>query len=148
MIKLSRDKETIKSLNELLQGEYMAVESYNNFISKVEDEKLKQIFKEVQTKHRDNIAVLADYIQDRGGQPDENLGLKGKMAELRLNMKLNYKDSNEVLEKAIEGETQGINMAEKILRGTLDEEARTMTELILDNDRQSINKLKSILTYV
>lgn len=143
-----RNAETIKSLNELLQGEYMALESFNNFISKVESEKLKQIFKDVQKHHRDNISVLADYIQDLGGQPDENLGFKGKMAEIWLNMKLDYKDSNEVLEKAIEGETQGINAAEKILRGTLDDEARTMTELILDNDRQSINKLKSLLTYV
>jgi uncharacterized protein (TIGR02284 family) len=145
---LSKDKEIIKSLNELLQGEYMAIESYNNFISKVEDEKIKQIFKEVQAQHRDNIAALADYIQDLGGQPDENLGLKGKMAEFWLNIKLNDKDANEILEKAIEGETQGINMAEKILRGTLDEDARTMTELVLDNDRKSINKLKSVLTYV
>ena len=70
------------------------------------------------------------------------------MSELMLNMKLNYKDSNEVLEKAIEGETQGINMAEKLLRGTLNDEARTITELVLDNDRQSINKLKSILSLV
>ncbi len=145
---MSKDKEIIKSLNELLQGEYMAIESYNNFISKVEDEKIKQIFKEVQAQHRDNIAALADYIQDLGGQPDENLGLKGKMAEFWLNIKLNDKDANEILEKAIEGETQGINMAEKILRGTLDEDARTMTELVLDNDRKSINKLKSVLTYV
>ncbi len=43
-----RNAETIKSLNELLQGEYMALESFNNFISKVESEKLIQIFKDVQ----------------------------------------------------------------------------------------------------
>lgn len=145
---MKEKSEIIKSLNELLQGEYMAVESFNNFISRMEDERAKAIFKEVQTKHRDNIAVLADHIQNIGGQPDENLGMKGKMAEMMLNMKLNFKDTNEVIEKAIEGETQGVNMAEKILRGNLDDEARTLTELVLDSDRDSINKLKSILTYV
>ncbi len=145
---MKNKEDMIKSLNELLQGEYMALESFNNFIAKVEDESVKKVFQEVQSQHRENITLLADHIQNLGGQPDENLGLKGKMSELMLNMKLNYKDSNEVLEKAIEGETQGINMAEKLLRGTLNDEARTITELVLDNDRQSINKLKSILSLV
>lgn len=140
---MKKKSVTIDSLNELLQGEYMAVESFNNFISKIEDEKTKGTFKEVQTKHRDNIALLADHIQNIGGQPDENLGIKGKMAEVMLNMKLDFKDTNEVLGKAIEGETEGINMAEKILRGTLDDESRTIAELVLDNDRNSINILKS-----
>ncbi len=139
--------EIINSLNELLQGEYMAVESFNNFISKLDDENAMEIFKEVQTKHRDNIAILADHIQSMGGKPDENLGFKGKMAELKLNMKLDFKDTNEVIEKAIEGETGGVNMAEKLLRGTLDEESRTLAELVLDNDRYSINKLKNIKRY-
>ncbi len=140
---MKRKSETINSLNELLQGEYMAVESFNNFISKIEDGKTKGVFQKVQTKHRDNIALLADHIQNIGGQPDENLGMKGKMAELMLNMKLDFKDTDEVIEKAIEGETQGINMAEKLLRGTLDNEARTIAELVLDNDRDSINILKN-----
>jgi len=39
------NKEIIKSLNQLLQGEYMAVESFNNFISRLEDEKVEQSFK-------------------------------------------------------------------------------------------------------
>ena len=38
------NKETIKALNELLQGEYMAVDSFNNFISRLEDENVKNTF--------------------------------------------------------------------------------------------------------
>lgn len=140
---MKKKTENIDSLNKLLQGEYMAVESFNNFISKVEDERTKKIFQEVQAKHRENIDLLANHIQNMGGKPDENLGMKGKMAELMLNMKLDFKDINEVIGKAIEGETEGINMAEKILRGTLDDESRTIAELVLDNDRNSINRLKN-----
>ena len=138
------NKETIKSLNELLQGEYMAVESFNNFISKIEDENIKNGFKEVQQQHRENINNLASYIQDIGGQPDENLGMKGKMAEIKLNMEFGSKvDSSEVIEKAIEGETQGVNMAEKVLRGNLDDKSRELAGEILENDRKSIEKLKN-----
>lgn len=124
----------------------MAVESFNNFISKLEDEKVKEVFQEVQKQHRENIDTLASYIQDIGGQPDENLGMKGKMADIKINMDLGSDtDSQEILNKAIEGETKGINMAEKVLRGNLDDRSRNITGEILEKDRKSINKLKSLL---
>lgn len=140
------DKKTVESLNQLLQGEYMAVESFNNFISRLEDVNVKQAFKEVQKQHRENIDKLASYIQDIGGQPDENLGMKGKMGDIKLNMELGS-DANttEIIEKAIEGETKGVNMAEKVLRGELDERSRDIAGEILHKDRKSIEKIKSIL---
>jgi len=137
------NNETVKSLNELLQGEYMAIESFNNFISKTEDEDIKNCLKEVQDQHRDNIDKLASYIQDIGGQPHENLGLKGKMADVKLNMDLgSNSDSSEIVKKAIEGETKGVNMAEKVLRGNLDDKSRGLAGEILEQDRNSINKLQ------
>ena len=78
----------------------MAVESFNNFISKLEDEDVQQAFKEVQKQHRENIGKLASYIQDIGGQPNENLGMKGKMGEIKLNMDLGSRtDANEIIKK-------------------------------------------------
>lgn len=137
--------EITKSLNELLQGEYMAVESFNNFISKIEDESAKEVFQDIQKQHRENIDKLASYIQDIGGQPEENLGMKGKMADMKINMDLGSKaDTNEIIEKAIEGETQGVNMAEKVLRGNLDNRSRDIAGEILQKDRGSIEKLKRL----
>ena len=143
---MDNNKETIKSLNSLLLGEYMAIESFNNFISKVEEDNVKNTFQEVQKQHRENVEILANYIQDLGGQPEENLGMKGKMADIKLNMNLGSKaDDLEVIEKAIDGETQGVNMAEKVLRGTLDDKSRDLTGEILKNDRNSIEKLKRLI---
>jgi len=138
--------ETIESLNQLLQGEYMAVESFNNFIFRLEDEDVKHTFKEVQKQHRENIDKLASYIQDIGGQPDENLGMKGKMGEMKLNMDLGSEtDTDEIIKKAIEGETKGVNMAEKVLRGDLDDRSRDIAGEILNKDRNSIEKIKNLL---
>jgi bacterioferritin (cytochrome b1) len=78
----ANNKETIQSLNQLLQGEYMAVESFNIFISKIEDENVKNTFQEIQKQHRQNIDKLASYIQNIGGRPQENLGIKGMMADI------------------------------------------------------------------
>ena len=124
----------------------MAVESFNNFIFRLEDENVKQAFKEVQEQHRENNDKLASYIQDIGGQPDENLGMKGKMGEMKLNMDLGSKtDTDEIIKKAIEGETKGVNMAEKVLRGNLDERSRDIAGEILQKDRNSIEKIKNLL---
>lgn len=142
---MNKNLETIKSLNELLQGEYMAVESFNNFISRLDDEGIKKVFQEVQKQHRENIDKLASYIQDIGGQPDENLGMKGKMGDVKLNMDLgSSSDSEEIVKKAVEGETQGVNMAEKVLRGDLDDRSRDIAGEILEKDRRSIDKLKNL----
>ena len=138
--------ENIKALNELLQGEYMAVDSFNNFIFKLKDDRTIQCFKEVQKQHRENIDKLAEYIQDIGGKPDENIGLKGKMGEMKLNIDLGFQtNANKIIEKAIEGETQGVNMAEKVLRGDLDDRSRDLAGEILKKDRESIEKLKDLL---
>lgn len=142
---MTDNKETIQSLNKLLQGEYMAVESFNNFISKLEDDNVKQTFKEVQKQHRENIDKLASYIQDIGGRAVENLGMKGIMGDIKIDMDIGYDaDKTKILEKAIEGETRGVNMAEKVLRGNLDEKSRDIAGEILHKDRKSVEKLKSL----
>lgn len=143
---MDNNKETVKALNELLQGEYMAVESFNNFISRMDHESTKNVLQEVQKQHRENIDKLAGYIQDIGGKPDENLGLKGKMGDIKLNMDLGSRsDSKEIVRKAIEGETQGVNMAEKVLRGDLDNSSRGIAGEILEKDRKSIDKLNELI---
>lgn len=144
-IKLENKIELISSLNELLQGEYIAIESFNNFISRLDDKSTKTTFQEVQKQHRKNAEILANYIQDIGGRPNENLGIKGKMGDIMLNMELGSSIDYEVIEKAIEGETQGVNMAEKVLRNNLDDKSRKLTGEILDKDRESIKKLKVLI---
>ena len=62
------EQESVKSLNQLLQGEHMAVDSLNVFISKTEDEDVKKALQHLQNHHRENIAALAKYIQSLGGQ--------------------------------------------------------------------------------
>ena len=47
------------------------------------------------------------------------------MGDVKLNMDLgSSSDSEEIVKKAVEGETQGVNMAEKVLRGDLDDRSR------------------------
>lgn len=120
----------------------MAIESFNNFISRLESENIKTTFQDIQKQHRKNAEILANYIQNIGGRPDENLGMKGKVGDIMLNMELGSGSDDEVVKKAIDGETKGVNMAEKVLRGKLEDESRELAGEILENDRKSIEKLK------
>lgn len=139
------EKETIKALNSLLQGEHMAIEAFNSFIDKVDDKNMKKTFQEIQNQHRDNMSILANHIQNLGCKPDEKLGLKGVMGDFMVNMDLaGDNDSRYVLNKAIEGENQGINMAEKVLRGNLDDKTRDLAGEILNKDRESLQKLQRL----
>ena len=138
------EQESVKSLNQLLQGEHLAVDSLNVFISKTEDEDVKKALQHLQNHHRENIAALAKYIQSLGGKPQENLGMKGTMAETMLNLEFSKKaDSVDIIEKVIEGETKGINMAEKVLRAALDDESRRFVEKILDQDRKHLDQFQT-----
>lgn len=142
---MGNNLEMIKSLNQLSQGEHMAIESFNNFISKLEDKNIKTTFQDIQRQHRKNAEILAEYIQNMGGKPDENVGMKGKMSDIMLDMELGLGSDNEVIKKAIDGETKGVNMAEKVLRGKLDDNSREFVGEILEKDRGSIERLKSLI---
>lgn len=141
---MNNKDEKIKSLNKLLQGEYMAIESFNNFINRVKDENIKTNFQDVQKQHRKNAETLASYIQNSGGRAEENLGLKGIFGDIMLNMELGSSIDYEVVKKAIEGETKGVNMAEKVLRGNLDDDSRNIAGDVLQNDRESIKRLEGL----
>ena len=137
---------SIHALNQLLQGEYMAVDTFNIFISELKNELNRETFQDVQSHHRKNISNLAEYIQNIGGKPHENLGLKGTMADFKIKNELSHREGDsDVIKKAVEGEIKGINMAEKVLRGNLDSKSRDIAGEILHQDRKSLQQLQSLM---
>lgn len=141
---LKMSKKRIDVLNNLLQGENMAVDAFNIFINKVQDENMKNTFQEIQNQHRENMSILSNYIQDLGYEPKEKLGLKGVMADFMMNLNLTGRDDSYTLSKAIEGEDKGINMAEDISKENLDDDSKRLVNQILEQDRSSLAKLRRI----
>lgn len=134
------NKKSINTLNQLLQGEQMGVDSFNVVIDKIHCDDMKNSFQKMQEDYRKHSSQLAKRIQDLGGQPNEKLGLKGVMADAMLNINLTANDSDEhVLEKAIAGVGKGVSMAEEIAKGDLDSESEELVKKILDEDRKHIS---------
>src|SRR5690554_3495883 len=123
----------------------MSIKAFNIYISKLKDEGVKRAFQEVQDQHRENIKNLTHYIQDLGGQANENSGFKGTMAEMKISMQSSsHTESSDYIKKAIEGMIKGVNMTENLLRGDLDDPSRQLVGEILENDRGAIEKLRSL----
>ena len=136
--------ETIQELNEFLKGQYMGIHSYEKYIQKLEDAEIKKQFQEIQKGHKEHAMKVAERIQNLGGEPVDDEGVVGSIQGF-LNQ-LNLPDTTEGLIKgAIKGETLGIEMSERIVRGDLDEESLELIKEILDHDRQHTDLLKRLL---
>lgn len=140
-------EKSIDSLNQLLQGEYMAINAFDIYTPQLKNNDYKKCFQSVQNNHRENISNLAVYIQNIKGQPQENLSFKGSFATMMMQTTVSLKAMNdkEILKKIIEGEEKGIQAAEKVLRGNLDNKSRDMAGEILHQDRKSLSELKSLM---
>lgn len=136
---------TVKTLNSLLQGEQMGVESFNTLINKVHNPNLKKSFQSMQKDHREHSALLAKRIQDLGGKADENLGFKGFMSDAMLSMDITSNDSDKhILDKAYEGVDKGVKMAEETARGDLDIQSRSLVEEILSTDKRHLSMMDEL----
>jgi len=141
---MDRKHKEIDVLNAFLQGENMAVDSFDIFIEKVKDENIKKAFLEIQDQHKENMSTLANYIEDLGYKPKEKLGLKGVMADIMINMDLAGEEDAAILNRAIEGEEKGINTAEDIANDNLDDNSKKVISQVLEEDRSSLAKLKRL----
>lgn len=75
------NENDIKQLNSLLRGELSAVETYQQCIDSVDDEKLLPQLKVLQTSHRSRSILLRERIVALGGVPDQTSGLWGSVAK-------------------------------------------------------------------
>lgn len=139
------DKKEYNSVNKLLQGEHMAVEVFNTFINKLDNETDKRVFQDIQNQHRNNMSNISSYLQRAGQKPNEKLGIKGAVGEAMVYVQMwNKKNRSQIISKAVKGETNGVNMAEKAVRGNLDDTSRRLVGEVLSKDRMSLNKLQNL----
>ncbi len=129
---------TVKELNTVLKGEQMAAESYELFISNVDDEKMKEQFKLFRSNHKKNAEMLSDRIRSLGAEPDKGTGIPGMFSQMKLEFQTKGKDSDDVLKRAYFGEDKGVKMAEEIVRGDLDQESMSVIRDVLETDRHHL----------
>lgn len=138
------EEHVVRELNEFLKGQYMGIHSYEHYLQNLKDPHIKKQFQEIQMQHKQHAMKVAERIQNLGGTPVNQEGMTGKIQGFIS--QLNLPDTTTgLIEGALKGESLGIEMSEKIVRGDLDEESRQLIGEILDHDRQHTYLLKSFL---
>lgn len=143
------ENATINELNAFLKGEYMAIDSYNDFIQKAADPKVKAEFQRIQQEHKLHAIQISERIQNLGGRPATGLDIKGKIAEKVSNIKNSrLKNDVDILVQAYDGENMGINIATEIVKGDLDNESMNLIGNIISQDKTHLVDLNDLTNKV
>lgn len=138
--------QSIKTLNKFLQGQYMGIHSYKHFIQNLEDVSLKQSFTDILTDHTKNAQLISERISRLGGEPVDSEGIIGKTESIIGNVFDPDKGDKVIIKHAIKGENlYGIKMSEQLVRDKLDDESMDLVHQILNNDREHVDFLKSLI---
>lgn len=135
----------IKELNAYLKGEYMAIHSYEHFIQHAIDPKVKNELQRIQQEHKQHALKVAERIQDLGGKAVNDNGVMLSMKEGMMMLKGISNNTEEIIMEAIKGQEMGMRMTEDIVRGDLDPDSNDLVAKNLDEDREHIKQLNSLL---
>lgn len=139
------DEPNIKTLNELLGGEHMAIESYESVLPTIEDQQIKEEINRILRDHKQHAVEITDRIISLGGLPKESTGMVGVMSQTKLKAEGVFRSDISMLKKLYDGEDQGITMVEKIIEGDLDVTSLQMVQNNLDTDYKHLKKLQHMI---
>jgi bacterioferritin len=136
---------SINELNAVLKGEYMAIDSYENFIQKAVDPQIKAELQRIQKDHKYHAIQIAEQIQKLGGHPANSVDVMGKIAETVSVLKnIRNKKDIELVVQAYEGENMGIKAVTEIVKGDLDNESMTLIGNIINQDKLHLSDLNNL----
>lgn len=136
----------IKNLNSILEGEYMAINSFDSIIEHANDENTKDELQKIQQIHRQHASQIATRIQDLGGNPRDGIGIEGVIAETISNIKhIGATDTTAYLNEALQGEHMGIKIANEFLTENTDPNSTELLKTIVSEYQININTLDNLI---
>ncbi|WP_062108831.1 DUF2383 domain-containing protein [Bacillus niameyensis] len=138
-------KSVVDELNQFLEGNLMAVHAYEDYIEHMQDPGIKQILQGLQQRHKQHATQVAERIQNLGGVPVNDVGMKAKMVEFMKNFKGTALGTEEILKDAAAGEQRGIEASKTILQNDLDPESLQLVKNILSHDEKHIEQLHTLI---
>lgn len=140
------ENTVVNELNAVLKGAIMAVETYDKYIKELEDAKIKDELKKIQSDHKEHADLLESRIKELGGEPNEKLGIAGAMASAKIAMQnMGKTKAVDVLKRAYDGEDKGISMVEEIVKGDLDDKSMKLVSDILSVDYEHLDTMNTLI---
>ena len=139
------NNKVIRELNTFLQGNFMAIHAYDNYIDHIDNDEIKQVLQNIQQDHKQHAKVIAERIQNLDGTPVDDVGMMGHVAEFMNKIKGPTKDLAPILKDALVGEHRGIEKSKELLDGDLDPESLKLVKSILDVDQKHVELLDKLI---
>ena len=140
------NSENIKNLNSILEGEYMAVNSFDELIEHANDANIKSELQKIQQIHKQHTVQISTKIQDLGGNPSNGIGIQGVVAETISNIKhIGTTDAASYLKEAVQGEHIGLKVVSELLAGTPDSNNSGLLNTIRTEYQTNINSLDNLI---
>lgn len=134
------DKNVVDTLNELLQGEQMAIHIYDRTKKLQEDEQVAHMLARFEQDHKSHAKELAKMIEELGGEPQTKLGFPGLMANL-MSMVNSLRGPEHLLRQVYDGEDKGVNAYEERL-AKLDPAFQAKLKKFLEEDHNHLKWFK------
>lgn len=135
----------IKELNAFLKGQYMGIHAYENLIQSTDDFYLKKELQNIQKDHKIHAMRIAERIQNLGGIPATDEGLRGSLQNF-VGRITAPRSVDEILRKALKGEEYyGIHISHEIVKGDLDPQSMQLVDEILHHDEKHVDTIKDLL---
>lgn len=136
----------VEALNKVLNGEHMAIDTYDVFINKIDDPNLKESLRSYKRDHEEHARLLSGKIRELGGKPKESRGLAGTMSQsMSVVRTMIVPDKEDIIKQLYNGEDKGIAATENIIRDELDAENKKLVNEIISTDHEHLKGLRSLL---
>ena len=141
------NSKSIKSLDFLLEGEYIAINTFDELIEHANDENIKNQLQTIQQSHRQHASQISTKIQNIGGNPPEGVGIEGVISETISNIKhIGTNDTVSFLKEALQGEYMGIKTINELLIDNAAPNSSQLLNTILTQHKTNIDSLNNIIS--
>lgn len=136
------EEEVLETMNHLLQGAYIGIDSYNRYLNHIDDYDLRHRLEKQELLHQRIAHELSSHIRDLGGIPAENAGLKGTMANFIVNLHLaGNRSAFEILNLIADGLRAAIDKLERAAM-KLEGDSKALVEKHLIQDRAMYREIE------
>ncbi|WP_408956555.1 DUF2383 domain-containing protein [Natroniella sp. ANB-PHB2] len=135
------NNQSIDKLNELLKGEKMAANIYEETNNLQKDSQVEKMLKSFAQDHQRHTQQLEERIEQLGGDPNENIGMSGAMANMMA--KLNaIRGPKHLLNQVYKGEAMGVKAYEKRIND-LDPISQEIVQGLMEEDKEHLRKFEA-----
>jgi len=135
-------------LNQILTGEYMAIQKYQSYIDSMADSPLRNHLIAMVSDHKNNATRLAYFIQTNGGYVEEGTGVAGFLSSLDSGLKkLSENTPIKMIDELHIGESRGLDKILQLMRDLSASEKETVQAIVSDSQEHltQLERLKEDL---